>query len=309
MGTLPYFRKAEIGERPHFSSKGPPLNKIIITGDDFGLALPVNEAIVEAHRNGILTTASLMVGAKSSEDAVKRAKQLLSLRVGLHLTLVEGRPVLNHQQVPDLVDPGGEFSTNLVRAGFKFFFYPGIRRQLEAEIRAQFEAFRKTGLELDHVNAHNHMHLHPTLLELLLKVGRDYGLKAVRLPNEPPLLSWKASGKSLGSRLSSWIFLFPWMERMKRMLRRAQIRYNDYLFGMTDCGFMTTDLVLRVIQNLPNGITELCFHPATRRCIEIDQTMPFYRHEDEFRALTSESLRQALQASGARRIAFSEILA
>ena len=70
---------------------------------------------------------------------------------------------------------------------------------------------------------------------------------------------------------------------------------------------MTTDLVLRVIQNLPNGITELCFHPATRRCIEIDRTMPFYRHEDEFNALMSESLREAIQSAGAQRIAFSDI--
>jgi hopanoid biosynthesis associated protein HpnK len=283
------------------------LNKIIVTGDDFGLALPVNEAIVEAHKHGILTTASLMVGAAFCQDAVERTKEAPSLKVGLHLTLVEGRSVLEPRKIPHLVDAQGAFSTRLVQAGLKFFFIPGIRKQLEAEIRAQFEAFCKTGLALDHVNAHNHMHLHPTVLGLILRVGKDYGLKAVRVPNEPPLLSWKASRKSLGSRLAAWTFLYPWLSLMKRMLRRANVRYNDFLFGMSDSGFMTADLATRLVISLPRGITEICFHPATRRCEEIDVTMPFYQHEEELKALTSNSLRQAVQASGAERVSFSDI--
>ncbi len=283
------------------------MKRIIITGDDFGLAIPVNEAIEKAHQEGVLTTTSLMVGEAHFQDAANRARRNPSLRVGLHLTLVEGRPVSPPKQIPDLVDANGEFSTHLVRAGFNFFFNPRIRRQLEAEIRAQFEAFRKTGLALDHVNAHNHMHLHPTVLRLMLKVGKEYGLKAVRVPNEPPVRSWRASGKFLGSRLSSAIFLYPWMHLMKLLLRRAHVRYNDFLLGMTDCGAMTSDLVLRFIAGLPDGVTEFCFHPATRRCAEIDRTMPDYKHEDEFRALVSDSLLRAIQAAEIQRIAFSDL--
>jgi hopanoid biosynthesis associated protein HpnK len=288
------------------STKGA-LKKLIITGDDFGLALPVNEAIVEAHQKGILTTASLMIGERFSRDAVERARQNPSLKVGLHLTLVEGHPVSDPGEIPDLVDSDGSFPVHLARSGFRFFFQPGIRRQLETEIRAQFEAFHRTGLALDHANAHNHMHLHPTLLRLMLKVGRDYGLTAVRLPNEPPVRSWKASGKSLGPRLASWLFLSPWIILMKHMLRRADIRYNDFFLGMSDSGVMTLNLALRFFCNLPDGTTELCFHPATRRCEEIDRAMPTYRHEDEFLALTSPSLLRAAQAAGIQRIAFSNL--
>jgi chitin disaccharide deacetylase len=283
------------------------LKRIIVTGDDFGLALPANEAIVRAHQEGILTTASLMVGAPFAQDAIERAKENPSLRVGLHLTLVEGIPVLPPEQVPDIVDANGEFSTHLARAGFKFFFYPGIRKQLEAEIRAQFEAFRKTGFALDHVNAHNHMHLHPTILRLILKVGKDYELKAVRLPNEPPMKSWKAAGTYFASRLASWVFLKPWMKLMKLLLKRAHVQSNDFLFGMTDGGSMTLDLVTRFMQNLPEGVTELCFHPATRRCAEIDRTMPRYHHEEEFLALISMTLRESMQKIGVQTIAFSDL--
>jgi len=91
------------------------------------------------------------------------------------------------------------------------------------------------------------------------------------------------------------------------MFRMADMRCNDYLYGMSDGGSMTTELTIRLIKNLPGGITEFCFHPSTRRCSEIDQMMPFYRHEDEFRALTSESLLHALRAAGAQRIAFSDL--
>jgi chitin disaccharide deacetylase len=283
------------------------LKKIIITGDDFGLASPVNEAIVEAHRKGVLTTASLMVGAGAFEDAVARAKETPTLRVGLHLTLVEGKPVLPPREIPDMVDANGDFSTHLVRTGFKFFFTPGIRKQLEAEIRAQYEAFGKTGLTLDHVNAHNHMHLHPTVMKLLLKVGKEFGLRAVRLPKEPPLQSWRAAGSSLTSRLLSATFLSPWMNLMKQMLRRHHIRCNDFLLGMSDSGAMTLDLVLRFVRNLPEGVTEICFHPATRRCPEIDCTMPRYHHEEEFGALTSDTLRAALKDAGAQTVAFSDL--
>jgi chitin disaccharide deacetylase len=284
-----------------------PAKRLIATGDDFGLALPVNEAIIDAHRKGILTTASLMTGEPFFQDAVARARQHPSLRVGLHLTLVEGLPTANPRQIPDLVDADGAFSTHLARAGFKFFFRPGIRKQLETEIRAQFEAFHKTGLALDHANAHNHMHLHPTVLGLMLRVGKDYGLAAVRLPQEPPWRSWKASKSAMGSRFASSIFLFPWMHLMKYLLRRARVRYNDFFFGMADSGSMTLDRVLRILSYLPDGVTELGFHPATCRSAEIDRTMPWYRHEEEFRALTSESLRLALQAAEIQIIAFSDL--
>ena len=283
------------------------MRKLIVTGDDFGLAVPVNEAIEEAHRRGILTTASLMVGAGVVADAVERARRLPTLKVGLHLVLVEGRPVLPPREIPDLVDGEGEFSSRLVGAGLNFFFRPGVGRQLEAEIRAQFEAFMKTGFHLDHVNSHNHMHLHPTVLGLILKVGRDYGLKAVRVPYEPLLPSWRASRTALFSRAASWLFLRPWSKLLQARLRHAGVRSNDYVFGLRDSGQMDADLVLRMLRHLPHGVTEMYFHPATRGCPEIDRTMPTYRYEREFEALISPTVREAIAAAGCQRVAFDEL--
>jgi chitin disaccharide deacetylase len=283
------------------------MKRVIITGDDFGLAIPVNEAIVEAHRHGILTTASLMIGAAAAADAIERARQNPTLRVGLHVTLVEGHPVSVPTAIPDLVDEIGNFSDRPVRSGFKYALWPGIGKQLEAEIRAQFEAFAGTGLLLDHANTHNHLHLNPRILELILRVGRDFGLRAIRVPNEPALPSWRTTGKGLTGRLAAWAFLSPLIVHMKRQLRRAQISGNDFIFGMADTGAMTAERVHRFLKYLPDGITEIYFHPATRRCLEIDRTMPEYLHEEEYKALTSSRLMDAFELEGISRIAFSDL--
>jgi len=283
------------------------VRKLIVTGDDFGLAVPVNEAIEEAHRRGILTTASLMIGGAAARDAVERAKRLPSLKVGLHLVLVEGRPVLPSREIPDLVDGRGEFSTRLVGAGLNFFFRPGVRRQLATEIRAQFLVFQETGLLLDHVNAHNHMHLHPTVLGLILKVGREFGLRAMRVPYEPVFPSWRASRRGLVSKLAGWMLLYPWIQILKVRLRRAGIRCNDFVFGLNDSGHLHQDIFLRLLSYVPQGVTEIYCHPATRRCAELDRTMPDYEHEQEFKALVSPAVREAIAASGFQRIAFSEL--
>ncbi len=283
------------------------MKRVIITGDDFGLALPVNEAVAEAHARGVLTTASLMVGAGAAADAIERAKALPTLAVGLHVVLVEGRPLLPPHEIPDLVDSQGELPATPVRSGMRFFFRPGITRQLEAEIRAQFEAFRASGLRLDHVNAHNHMHLHPTVLSLILKVGASFGMKAARVPWEPPLPSWRASGRGLMPKLAGWLFLLPLLKLMRRKFRRQGIRFNDFIFGLTETGGMRLELVRSLLNHLPDGVTELYFHPATSRCRELDRTMPDYLHEEEFRTLTDDSIREALAAQGVQRISFSDL--
>jgi hopanoid biosynthesis associated protein HpnK len=283
------------------------VRRLIVTGDDFGMAVPVNEAIEIAHRDGILQAASLMVGGDAAQDALERARRQPSLRVGLHVVLVEGRPVLTPGEVPDLVDGQGEFRSDLVATGFRFFFRPGIRRQLEAEIRAQFEAFRKTGLALDHANAHNHMHLHPTVLGLLLRVGREYGLDAIRVPYEPPRASWRASGEGRWRRILSACALAPWTRLLRSRLRRSHIKSNDFVFGLHDSGRMEESLVLRQLDQLPEGVTEMYFHAATRRCPEIDRTMPEYQHQGELAALTSSRVRSALAALGIQPIAFGDL--
>ncbi|MCG1056056.1 hopanoid biosynthesis-associated protein HpnK, partial [Mycetohabitans sp. B5] len=151
---------------------------LIVTADDFGLHPRVNEAVERAHREGILNAASLMVAAPAARDALERARRMPSLRVGLHLVLVDGNAMLPRERIASLVDAHGRFGDAMARDGVRFFFLPHVRRQLAREIRAQFDAFAATGLTLDHVNTHKHFHLHPTVLSLIVEIGRDYGMHA-----------------------------------------------------------------------------------------------------------------------------------
>lgn len=283
------------------------MKKLIVTGDDFGASLPVNDAIERAHRQGILNTASLMVGAPVAADAVLRARALPGLAVGLHLVLVCGRPVLPVEDVPDLVGADGAFSTRLVRAGFSFFFRPAVRRQLAAEIRAQFERFRATGLDLDHVNAHNHMHLHPTIFGLILRIGADYGLRAMRLPHEPYRASWRAAGEGLARRWANDVLLRPLIHAHRRRLARAGVACNDYVFGMNDNGAMDRERLLAFLDHLPDGVSEIFCHPATAPWPEMEPAARHYRVADEFAALTDATVAAAIDRLGIEPVGFRGI--
>lgn len=267
---------------------------LIVTADDFGLHEAVNRAVEQAARAGVLTTASLMVGAPEAADAVRRARTLPGLAVGLHLVLADGWSVLPQRSIPALVDAQGRFGNNMVLDGVRFFALPAVRRQLEAEIRAQFQAFADTGLALDHVNAHKHFHLHPTLLEMLLRIGGEFGMPAVRLPREP---GWAAP------------LLSPWLGIMRRRLRAARIAHNDYVFGMSDSGAMDEARLLEILGKLPDGVTEIYLHPAVESGGAIAASMSGYRHADELAALLSPKVRDAVAACGAQTGGFRQLAA
>jgi hopanoid biosynthesis associated protein HpnK len=274
---------------------------LIITADDFGLHPSVNRAVELAHRDGVLTAASMMVGAPAMADAVARARACSRLRVGLHLVLADGRPVLSPHTIPDLVDENGCFraqtGATMAREGMRFFCLPRVRRQLADEIRAQFDAFAATGLALDHVNAHKHFHLHPTVLGLIVDIGRGFGLHAVRLPREAGLPLW----------------LRPWLALQRALLAAAGIAHNDYLVGMRGAGRFDTAAMLQSLHGLPrSGIGELYVHPALESGAAIAPTMHGYRHADQFAALVSPRVAWAcgcLRAQGFRFGGFGDLTA
>jgi hopanoid biosynthesis associated protein HpnK len=277
---------------------------LIVTADDFGIHDAVNEAVSKASAAGILTAASLMVGAPAAEDAVRRARELPQLRVGLHLVLADGFATLPRRLIPDLVDEQGRFDDGMWLDGVRYFALPSLRRQLEAEIRAQFAAFARTGLALDHVNAHKHFHLHPTLLQMIVRVGREFGMSAVRVPYEPLWFSMR--GGTIGAMAGS-AFLLPWVAMMKARLRAAGMIYNDRVFGIASTGRLDESTFLDILARLPPGVTEIYLHPATHSKSPITASMSDYRHTTELAALLSERVAAAVAATGATRGGYRDV--
>jgi hopanoid biosynthesis associated protein HpnK len=280
------------------------LRKLIVTADDFGAAVPINEAVEQAHTNGVLSAASLMVCAPASLDAVERARRLPSLGVGLHLTLVDGLPALPPPQIPDLVGADGRFSRDPVRFGIALFLSPRVQRQVEAEIEAQFERFRATGLPLDHVNGHQHFHMHPVVSCAIARIAPRFGTPPVRIPLEPFRYSWRATADRPLRRLVSWLLYSTQTRRMRRHLEGTGLPLNDHVFGVNDTGAMVERRILQFLDYLPDGITEFYCHPATRRWQGPDNLPPHYRPEDELAALVSAEVGAKLERSGLRPVSF-----
>jgi hopanoid biosynthesis associated protein HpnK len=240
-----------------------------------------------------------MVGAPAAADAVARAKRMPSLGVGLHLVLADGAPLLPATEVPALVGRDGRFDPNMVRAGFRFYFSPSARRQLAAEIRAQFAAFRATGLPLDHVNGHKHIHVHPTVARLVVEIGREFGMRAVRLPGEPAMpLRRAAPGERHGG--AGWS---PIAAALRRRLDRAGLARNDHLFGLAWSGAMTEDRLLALLPHLPDGVSEVYGHPACGAA----SFVPGYRHAEELAALLSPRVREQVAALGLRLVRYADL--
>lgn len=267
---------------------------LVVTADDFGADLSVNEAVETAHREGVLTAASLMVAGNTAADAVERARRLPRLGVGLHLVLVEGRPVLPPDEVPDLVDASGSFRSNMALAGLHFAVSPRARRQLAAEIEAQFAAFAATGLPFDHVNAHKHFHVHPVIGRLVIEAARRHGVRAIRTPIQP--------GRGGGSDGLAVAFA----RRLRRRAAEAGLVAPEYVFGLTNSGQMDTVQTQSAVAALSNGLNELYFHPATRD--DWPGHARGYRYRAELDALIAPATRAAMSARGVRLGRFADFV-
>jgi chitin disaccharide deacetylase len=259
------------------------VKRLVVTADDFGLRASVNEAVRQAHRDGILTCASLMMGAPATESAVAIAKTD-GIPVGLHLTLVDGRPVLPPERVPDLVNGDGTLRRDLGRTALRLALSERARRQAREEAAAQMQAFLATGLALDHLDVHHHFHLHPAVLDIVVDLALRFRPGAVRVPFEPGVPPCRHA--VLGAVMT------PWALRARRTLRRAGVATNDALFGLYDSERMTERAWLRIVPRLGPGLTEVYCHPDTNPAAELS-------------ALLSPTVRTALDRAGIRRMSFA----
>jgi len=272
--------------------------RLIVTADDFGRSLQVNQAVEEGHTDGILTAASLMVTEGAVGDAVERARRLPSLAVGLHVTLVDGIPALPPAEIPDLVDGHGLFTLDLVRLGTRIFLSKAVQRQVSAEMRAQFELFKATGLPLAYVDFHHHYHQHPTVFALVLDLAVEYGAPGIRIPWEPPLLSYRARGDRLGTRLFNGIFHWGRNRAMAAKARAKGLVVNERAFGLNDSGQMDSAKVNSFLGVLPDGLSEIYCHPATAHWDGPRPMPPHYRIHEEYKALIAPENRRTVAELG-----------
>lgn len=274
------------------------MKELIINADDFGLSPGANRAVIKAFREGILTSASLMVGGSAFAEAVSLARDNPGLQVGLHLTLVQGKSVLLPDSIPHLADREGNFSNNPVSAGMRYFFSASAKKELALEIEAQILRFKETGVPLSHLDGHLNIHMHPAVFDILAELMPKHGITSFRLTRED-LSRDPADGRTrrVGRRIDAFIFACL-AKRCGPVLRKLGISHSGEVKGLLNSGRMSEDYLLKVLDRLDDGITEIYFHPGCLPDQELTERMPDYLHEEELAALTSRQVRARLAELG-----------
>lgn len=269
--------------------------RLIVNADDFGRSRSINEAVIRAHQEGILTTTSLMVNEVAFDEAVELAKKNPKLGVGLHLTLVCGHSTLPRDKVPGLVDEQRNFSNNAPAAGFGYFISRDLRGQLEEEINAQFERFQKTGLKLDHVNGHLNIHLHPTIFSILMTNAERWRIRHLRFTHDPLRISLKTSSGQWLYRLMHAAIYRMLSQRARPALLARKIRHTEHVFGMLQNARVNENYIRELLPLLPAGDSELYSHPS------LDE----FKHE--FDALVSPRVKLLVQQFGIELIRYQDL--
>ena len=253
--------------------------RLIINGDDFGSSREVNEAIILAHRRGILTSASLIVSGEAFEHAVTLAKENPNLAVGLHVTCADGRPVLCPSKIPHVVGKNGAFPSDPALAGLRYFFCRRARPELFSEIAAQFEKFRESGLSFSHVDSHCHMHVHPVVLDAIVQSAERYGIKRLRVPADSFFSALPFFQSPIFAAGNALIFKLL-TGRMKRRIRSRGFSFPQRVYGNLLTGTMSLEYVLSLFDGLPPGLSEIYFHPALPCTPSTDDTRQMQRFRE-----------------------------
>jgi len=269
--------------------------RLIVNADDFGRSHSINEAVVRAHREGILTSTSLMVNEPTSNEAIALARENPKLGIGLHLTLLCGKSALPPEKIPGLVNARGEFGNRPVDVGMSYFFKQDLREQLRAEIHAQFARFRATGLPLDHVNGHLHLHLHPTVFHILMEDAATLGIRHLRLTRDSLSRSRRMTRGHWFYRVSH-AAIYEWLSRRARQpLQQHGIRHAQITFGLLQNARVDEEYVLKLLPELPPGDSELYSHPS------LDE----FKHE--FEALVSPRVKERVEKLGIELIRYQDL--
>jgi chitin disaccharide deacetylase len=287
------------------------MKRLILNADDFGLTRGVNEGILRAHRDGVLTSTTLMATGAAFDDAVERAKENPRLGVGCHLVLVGGRALAPREEIPSLADAEGRLPDSL--AAFAARVSSGMVRvaEMEREMRAQIEKIRAAGIEPSHLDTHKHTHAHPRVMEALGRVAQECGIARVRKPVEDLQDSWETSrgdGGGISKQLMAAAAVRAIAPRFAGIARKYALRWPDHFLGLAMTGHLGAEALRRVIEMLGEGETEIMLHPGINDAeLKTTGTRLLRERETELAGLLDPGVRSAIEERGVRLISFREL--
>ena len=286
------------------------VRRLIVNADDFGLTQGVNRATVEAHSDGIVTSATLMANGGAFEDAIQSALSTPRLSVGCHVVLVDGLPVLGVGRTPTLSNrkADGRFYEGLSGFAMRAVLGRIDPEEIEAEVTAQIRKLQAAGVAVSHVDAHKHTHIFPTVLRPLLRAARACGVPAVRNPFGPVHFSILAKRPSLWKRYGQVTVLSRLGGTFRRSVADAGMLTPDGTVGVVSTGAMDGRIFESIVDRLPEGTWELVCHPGYNDAdLGRIQTRLRESRAVELRLLTSPEARETLARSGVQLISYRDL--
>jgi hopanoid biosynthesis associated protein HpnK len=285
------------------------LRRLIVNADDFGLTLGVNRAIVKAHAEGIVTSATLMANSAAFDDAVSLAKSRTQLGVGCHVVLVDGSPVLPRDKVRSLASSS---SGRLAESLYSFALRVATGRtdpgEIEAEASAQIRKLQSAGVAISHIDTHKHTHVLPQVLRPLLRAARGCEVRAVRNPFELLRRSMLRGYRSMWGQYGKVKLLHLLGGRFREEVARAGMKTTDGTIGIVATGFLDEVLLRRMVDALPEGTWELVCHPGyDDAALKASKTRLRESRVEELRLLTSPNTREMLARSGIQLISYRDL--
>ncbi len=286
---------------------------MIVNADDFGWSERVNAAVLLAHTSGVLTTASLMVAEPAWEQAVLLAREHPSLGIGLHVATTFDRPLLSATEIPHLLGRDGKFEADPVKAGLRFAISDASRRELGIEMEAQFARFADTGLPWDHVDGHQHFHMHPVVFGHLLALCDRYGVNRMRVPRESFLSHLRGGGDGLTPVAIGALILQLLCRinlralRARKTLGSKPIFLSDRVYGDYQSSNMHSMYTLRLLDRLSAQVSEIYFHPGSdyaRKLPAAEQTEAV--RDVELKALIDPAVAARVEDLGLRLATYAE---
>ena len=277
------------------------MKRLIVNADDFGLSEGINHAVMLGHRQGIISSATLMANGAGFATAVEMASMAGNLGVGVHLNLTEGAPVSAPSGIPSLVNARGLFAHTVEQLGWHSLIGTISLLEIERELRAQIEKILAAGVAVTHLDSHKHVHLTPAICRIVLRLATDYGIMGLRCPCErsPDVIRLMRRHARAAPRLlkqygvSRVLWLFA--QRASRACQRAGLRHPTCFYGLTATGFLDTEVLQRIICHLPAGTSELMCHPGyVDDHLLRTPTRLLAQREQELQALMRPEIRQLL---------------
>lgn len=287
------------------------MKELILNADDFGLTRGINRGIIRAHRDGILTSTTLMANAPAFEDAVTLAKENPTLGVGCHLVLVGGPPVALPQHVRSLLDGNDRLPDSLAAFVARVSSGRARAKEIEIELGAQIERVRAAGIEPTHVDTHKHTHVHPVVMSALGRVAQALGIQRVRNPVENLHDSWAATRNGAKERvrnLAAAAAVRAVASWFHGIAGKYGLRSPSCFLGLTLTGQVSAAALHRFIDGLPDGTSEIMVHPGIADA-DLARTGSRLQQQRqlELDALLDASVRRATTDGGVRLISYREL--